>query len=141
MGLQKYAGQYVRQKASSPKLLVLNTALMTGLSALTFEGAMGEPEYWGRLVESAIGAALANGIAGTNIELFYWSSRNREVDFMLKTGRVLTAIEVKSGRKKDTLPAMKAFSKEFRVTRKLLVGGGGIDIEDFLLTPVEYWVK
>ena len=141
MGLKKYAGQYVRQRASSPKLLVLNTALMTGLSDLTFEEAMGEPEYWGRLVESAIGAALANGIAGTEIELFYWSSRNREVDFVVKRGGVLTAIEVKSGRKKGTLPGMEAFSKEFRVTRKLLVGGGGIDIEEFLLTPVEFWVK
>jgi len=141
MGLKKYAGQYVRQRASSPKLLVLNTALMTGLSDLTFEEAMGEPEYWGRLVESAIGAALANGIAGTNIELFYWSSRNREVDFVLKRGRVLTAIEVKSGRKKGTLPGIEAFSKEFKVTRKLLVGGGGIDIEEFFLTPVEYWLS
>ncbi len=140
MGLQKYAGQYVRQRASSPKLLVLNTALMTGLSDLTFKEAMEDSEHWGRVVESAIGAALANGIAGTDIELFYWSSRNREVDFVLKKGRALIAIEVKSGRKKGTLPGMEAFSKEFRVSRKLLVGGGGIDIEEFLLTPVEDWV-
>ena len=140
MGLQKYAGQYVRQRASSPKLLVLNTALMTGLSDLTFKEAMEDSEHWGRVVESAIGAALANGIAGTDIELFYWSSRNREVDFVLKKGRTLIAIEVKSGRKKGTLPGMEAFSKEFRVSRKLLVGGGGIDIEEFLLTPVEDWV-
>ncbi len=141
MGLQKYAGQYVRQRASSPKLLVLNTALMTALSDLTFEEAMTEPEYWGRLVESAVGATLANGIVGTDIELFYWSSRNREVDFVLKRGRTLTAIEVKSGRKKGTLPGIETFSKEFKVTRKLLVGGGGIDIEEFLLTPVENWIK
>ncbi|HHN66038.1 MAG TPA: ATP-binding protein [Nitrospirae bacterium] len=140
MGLQKYAGQYVRQRASSPKLLVLNTALMTALSDLTFKEAMEDSEQWGRVVESAIGAALANGITGTDIELFYWSSRNREVDFVLKKGRTLIAIEVKSGRKKGTLPGMEAFSKEFRVSRKLLVGGGGIDIEEFLLTPVEYWV-
>ncbi|NOY64259.1 MAG: ATP-binding protein [Nitrospirae bacterium] len=141
MGLQKYAGQYVRQRASSPKLLVLNTALMTGLSDLTFKEAMENSEFWGRVVESAIGAVLANGIVGTDIELFYWSSRNREVDFVLKRGRTLTAIEVKSGRKKVTLPGMEAFSKEFRVTRKLLVGGGGIDIEEFLLTPVKHWVE
>jgi hypothetical protein len=141
IGVQKYARQYIRQRASSPKLLVLNTALMTGLSDLTFEEAMGEPEYWGRLVESAVGATLANGIVGTDIELFYWLSRNREVDFVLKRGRFLTAIEVKSGRKKGTLPGIETFSKEFKVSRKLLVGGGGIDIEEFFLTPVEYWVK
>ncbi len=141
MGLQKYAGQHIRRRASSPKLLVLNTALMTGLSNLTLEEAKGDSEYWGRLVESAIGAALANGIAGTDMELFYWSGRNREVDFVLKRGRFLTAIEVKSGRKKVTLPGMKAFSREFRVSRNLLVGRGGIDIEEFLLTPPGRWVE
>jgi hypothetical protein len=141
MGLQKYAGQHIRRRASSPKLLVLNTALMTGLSNLALEEAKGDSEYWGRLVESAIGAALANGIAGTDMELFYWSGRNREVDFVLKRGRFLTAIEVKSGRKKGTLPGMKAFSREFSVSRNLLVGRGGIDIEEFLLTPPGRWVE
>lgn len=34
-GLPKYAGQRFRQRASSPKLLVLNTALMTAISQFT----------------------------------------------------------------------------------------------------------
>jgi predicted AAA+ superfamily ATPase len=140
-GLPKYAGQKVRQRASSPKLQVLNTALMTAPSQLTLNDAKQDPEFWGRLAESAIGASLANGIRGKNIELFYWSNRNREVDFVLRRGRELAAIEVKSGRRRTNLPGIGAFSKEFRVKKKLLVGAQGIHIKDFLLTPLEKWLE
>ena len=40
VGLQKYAGQKVRRRSSSPKLLVLNTGLMSALSTLSFEEAI-----------------------------------------------------------------------------------------------------
>jgi len=140
MGLPKYAGQKVRQRASSPKLQILNTALMTAASQLTFGEAKRDSEYWGRLAESAIGATLANGLKGTQAELFYWSELNREVDFVLRRGKVLVAVEVKSGRKKTNLSGMEAFSKSFRVKRKLLVGSQGISWEEFLLTPPENWL-
>jgi uncharacterized protein len=58
-GLQKYAGQGVRQRASSPKLQVFNTALMGAMAAsegFSFERVRSTPELWGRLVESAVGA-------------------------------------------------------------------------------------
>ena len=140
-GLSKYAGQRVRQRASSPKLLVLNTALMPAQSQLNLEEARQDAEFWGRLVESAIGAALMNGFRGENIGLFYWSSRNREVDFVLSRRKSLVALEVKSGRRKVTLPGIEAFSSEFRVTKKLLVGAQGIPVEDFLLTPPPKWLS
>ena len=140
MGLSKYAGQKVRQRASSPKLQILNTALMTASSQLTFAETKKDSEYWGRLAESAIGATLANGIKGTQAELFYWSERNREVDFVLKRGKVLVAVEVKSGHRKINLSGMEAFSKSFRVKRKLLVGPQGISWKEFLLTPPENWL-
>jgi len=140
-GLPKYAGQRVRQRASSPKLQVLNTALMTAPSQLTLNEARQDPEFWGRLVESAIGASLANGIRGKNIDLFYWSSQNREVDFVLCRGRELIAIEVKSGKRRTNLPGIGAFSKEFKVKKKLLVGAQGIHIKDFLVTPPEKWFE
>ena len=140
MGLPKYAGRKVRQRASSPKLQVLNTALMTAPSQLTFDEAKKDSEYWGRLVESAIGTTLANGLRGTQAELFYWSSHNREVDFVLRRGKTLLAIEVKSGRRKTNLPGIEAFSKDFRVKRKILVGVQGIPWQEFLLTPPEEWL-
>ena len=113
---------------------------MTALSPLNLDEAKQDTDYWGRLIESAVGATLANGLKGKGIELFYWASRNREVDFVLKRGRTLVAIELKSGMRKTGLPGMEAFSKEFEVTRKLLVGGQGIQLEDFLLTPPERWL-
>ena len=140
MGLPKYAGQIIRRRASSPKLQVLNTALMTAPSQLSQDEAKSDPEYWGRLVESAIGAALVNGLKGTQAELFYWSSRNREVDFVLQRGENLVAIEVKSNLRKTSLPGIEAFSKEFRVKRKLLVGAQGIPLQEFLITPPEKWL-
>jgi hypothetical protein len=140
-GLSKYAGQRVRQRGSSPKLLVLNTALMTAQSQLGLREAKQDTDFWGRLVESAIGAALINGLRGEDIELFYWSSRNREVDFVLSRGKSLVVLEVKSGRRKVTLPGIEAFSKEFRVEKKLLVGAQGIPVEEFLLTPPSKWLS
>jgi len=36
---------------------------------------------------------------------------------------------------------MEAFSKEFVVKRKLLVGPHGIPLEEFLCVPAEEWFK
>lgn len=140
VGLQKYSGQRVRQRASSPKLLVLNTALMTASSHRSFTEVRQQSDMWGRLVESAVGAALANGLKGTCGELFYWSNRNLEVDFVLCRGDNVAAIEVKSGSRKASLSGMAAFSSAFRVKRKLLVGSGGISLADFLLIPPDAWL-
>ena len=139
-GLQKYAANEVREKASSPKLQVLNTALLSAPSRLTFEEARKDREYWGRLTESAVGAHLINSAAGTGVELFYWRERSREVDFVLRSGKTVVAIEVKSGARKEGLPGMDAFDKAFQPQRKLLAGGDGISLEKFLLTPAAEWV-
>jgi predicted AAA+ superfamily ATPase len=141
MGLEKFAGQIVRRRSSSPKLLVLNTALMSAMQPLDLEEALRKPEFWGRLVETAAGNYLANTIQGTNLELTYWAGRNREVDFVLSRGQDIVAIEVKSGRRKPALPGMQAFSKEFKVKRNLLVGKQGIPLEQFFLTPPADWFK
>lgn len=140
-GLQKFAGGAARSRGSIPKLQVLNTALMTAQSGMAFEEARAQREFWGRLVESAVGAHLANAAATGACELFYWRERNREVDFVLRAGRTLTAIEVKSGPARGTLPGMDAFAAAFKPARKILVGEGGIAIGEFLSRPVEHWVK
>jgi predicted AAA+ superfamily ATPase len=138
-GLPRYSGERVRQRASSPKLQVLNTALMTAQSAYTLETAQTDRDRWGRLIESAVGAHLLNTAAGTQVQVFYWRDRGREVDFVLRSGNALTALEVKSGRRKEGLPGLEAFSRAFRPHRKLLVGGQGIPLEEFLLTPAPGW--
>lgn len=140
-GLPKFAGQRVRQRGSSPKLHVLNTALMTAPAPVDLEGARRDREFWGRLVESAVGAHLINSAAGTKVEVFYWRERNREVDFVLSAGKRAVAVEVKSGRKREALPGLAEFSKVFRPHRLLLVGGAGIPLHEFLLRPAEAWFE
>lgn len=140
-GLQKYAGKAVRQRGSSPKLQVLNTALMTAQSGLSPHEAKSDREFRGRLVESAVGAHLANAAAGGTCELFYWREQSREVDFVVRAGRTVVAIEVKSGRAPDAFPGRAAFSEAFKPKRTLLVGGDGIALEEFLTKPVEHWLQ
>ena len=60
---------------------------------------------------------------------------------MAQSGREVTAIEVKSARVRDAQPGLAAFSDAFRPRRKLLVGGQGIPVEEFLSQPVEHWIK
>jgi predicted AAA+ superfamily ATPase len=137
-GIAKYSGGHVRQRASSPKLLVLNTALLSAATGL--DPAEAGPDYRGRLAESAVGALLANAAAARECELYYWRAGNREVDYVVKTGTRLTAIEVKTGRSTvETLPGIKAFTAEYEAHRTLLVGTGGIPLEDFLSYPVRHW--
>lgn len=139
-GLPKYAGDAARQRGSSPKLQVLNTALMTATSGLSLAEARADREFWGRLVESAVGAHLANSAAAGDCTLYYWRERNQEVDFIVKAGRRLTAIEVKSGRAPLAHAGSAAFAQVFKVHRTLLVGGDGVSVEEFLLRPVMHWV-
>ena len=139
-GLQKYGNAPVRRRNSSPKFQVFNTALISALSGLNLPRARQDHELWGRLVESAVGAHLVNGTVGEDCEVFYWRERSREVDFVVRFGRLLTAIEVKSGRSTGSLAGMTAFGEAFHPDRKLLVGGDGIAVEDFLSQPVEHWV-
>jgi uncharacterized protein len=135
-GLQKFAGDRARQRGSSPKLQVLNTALMTAQSGLTLREAQADPSVWGRLVESAVGAHLLNAAAPRGFEVYYWRDRNLEVDFVVKSGQSVTAIEVKSVRRREALPGMAAFAEAFHPQRKLLIGGDAIAVEKFLSRPV-----
>ncbi|MCX7246131.1 MAG: ATP-binding protein, partial [Burkholderiales bacterium] len=113
-GIPKFAGEVVRSRGSSPKLQVLDTALFSAMAGYRFEEALSDREHWGRLTESAVGAHLANAAASGQCELFYWRERNREVDFVLRVGRKLIAIEVKSGRSQDVLAGMQAFNAAFK---------------------------
>lgn len=139
-GLQKYAGDAARSRGSSPKLQVLNTALMTTVTGRSFDEARADREFMGRLTESAVGAHLANAAAARECELFYWRERNREVDFVVTAGRRVVAIEVKSGRSREMPVGLAAFTEAFGSRRTLLVGGDGIGIEEFLARPATEWI-
>ena len=67
--------------------------------------------------------------------LFYWRERGREVDFVMRMGKRVVAIEVKSGASRGSLPGMEAFARTFRPQQTLLVGGDGLPLEQFFQMP------
>ncbi|MGB2763952.1 MAG: DUF4143 domain-containing protein, partial [Candidatus Aminicenantaceae bacterium] len=71
-------------------------------------------------------------------EIFYWRERNKEVDFIAEGSGQIVAIEVKSGKRKLSLPGIQEFSKKFKTHRKFLVGKGGLEFKEFFkLSPEE----
>lgn len=141
VGLQKFAANVIRQRASSPKLQVFSTALMTAQSGRPMSDLTEDREYRGHLIESAVGAHLANAAATGLCEVHYWRERSHEVDFVVSRGKTVVAIEVKSGRSPDHPPGLGAFARSFKPTRTLLVGGDGIPLGEFLERSVSHWLS
>lgn len=137
--LDKYRASTPRRRASSPKWNTLNTGLMTALSDYTFAEAQADRSYWGRLVESAVGAHLCN-TAGGDIHVAYWRDGHQEVDFVLHRGRRVLAIEVKSGAQSRGLSGFRVFGSHFPKSRSLLVGANGVPVAEFLSQPAAYWL-
>jgi len=140
-GLTKYSGHKIRQRASSPKLQALNTAFISAQHHKTFHETYNNPEYWGRLVESAVGAHLINSSFNSKINIFYWREGNQEVDFILQSNKKLVAIEVKSPQRKTTLSGIKTFCELYKPSHTFVVGGQGLPLETFLSQPIEYWIE
>ena len=134
-GLQKYAGQAVRQRASSPKLQVFNTALMGSIAATEgfgFERLRATPELWGRITESAVGAELlARHLTHSNTQplIHYWRNGSAEVDYVLRHQGELMAYEVKSGHKIRKATGLDAFCAEYTTARPVVLGIGGLPLE------------
>jgi hypothetical protein len=140
-GLEKFSAAKVRQRASSPKLLALNTALLTSQLQLQPADIAREGDVRGRLTETAVGAHLVNSSRGTPVKIFYWREGAFEVDFVIQNGKKIIALEVKSGRAKENLAGIELFQKYFSPHRTLLVGTDGIPIEQFLSQPIEKWIE
>lgn len=139
--LPKYSGSAVRRSESHPKLNVQNTGLMTALSGYSFDQALADRTFWGRLVESAVGAHLHNTLE-VSMRLAYWRDDPHEVDFVLSQGPRVLGIEVKSSRRARSLPGLAAFEKRFPRARTMLVGGrGGIPPNEFLARPASFWLE
>lgn len=125
---------------SSPKLQVLDTSLMAIHTGHRFEDALADRTFWGRLVESAVGAHLLNTRA-IGERVYYWRDGEDEVDFVVERGPFLAAIEVKTGRSGHRHRGLLAFSKRYPRARAVLVGPGETPLSDFLSVPAGYWVS
>ncbi len=130
-GLRKFSTRLLSKRSSSPKLQVLNTALVSAHLPGGFADVRDDFERWGRLVESSVGAHLYNITRGSETRLYYWRDGGFEVDFVLVRGEEIAGIEVKTGGRKEALPGMEIFIKNFPVKKSLLIGTGGIPLGEF----------
>lgn len=136
-GLEKYAADVIRKRSSSPKFQVHNNALLTSQQTGTLETAVQQPAFWGRIVESAIGAHLLNASLSNGFSVFYWREREQEVDFVLEYKGNLLAVEVKTS-DAGTLKGLTLFRKHYPLAKILLVGPTGLPWQEFLsINPVE----
>lgn len=129
-GLQKYASDNARRRNSIPKYQVYNNALLSLYQGCSFKELRSNAKAWGRLVESAVGAHLLNATYETDMKLYYWREGANEVDFVLKKGQHVIALEVKSNSEKNT-KGLNTFRMLFNPYRALVVGPGGLDLETF----------
>ncbi|MBF0493768.1 MAG: ATP-binding protein [Candidatus Omnitrophica bacterium] len=136
-GLQKWSGNMLRLKNSSPKWIPLNPGLRSAIAKRSFPECKDDPVTWGRMVESAVGATLVNTGAPHGIEVLYWRDGNLEVDFVIKKGVSLTAVEVKTGRKRLEFSGLEEFKKRNPKAKTIVVGPGGISLKEFFETPVD----
>jgi predicted AAA+ superfamily ATPase len=90
-GVRKYSEQTLRQRASPPKLAVLNHGLMAAVGPGPDREQ--DPAGWGRWVENAVGAFAWN--AGQTV--YYWRAEPLDVDWVLEGSWGAWAIEVKAG--------------------------------------------
>ncbi|MCU7548598.1 AAA family ATPase [Chitinophagaceae bacterium LB-8] len=136
-GIEKYAADIIRKRSSSPKFQVHNTALISAQRTEDFSDIKTNPEKWGRMVESAIGAHLINHSLTEGFTVYYWRDRADEVDFVLERKGKIIALEVKSSAAKPT-SGMNTFQKQFHPGKILLVGGSGLPWQEFLqINPVQ----
>ena len=137
--LQNYSPSRVKEKQSVPKMQVFNNAFRNRFGTFSFDEARVDPAEWGRLVESAVGAHLANRAMTDDYELFYWrNERRQECDYVLRKGQALVAIEVKSGSVDKTV-GFEKFKEQFadNVTAAFIVGPHALPLDDFFIMDLK----
>ena len=141
--LQNYSASRIKEKLSVPKMQVFNNAFRNRFGSFSFDEARVDPAEWGRQIESAVGAHLANRSMMDDYELFYWrNERRQECDYVLRKGQALVAIEVKSGSVDKTV-GFEKFKEQFadKVTAAFIVGPHALPLEDFFIMDLKSLFK
>jgi uncharacterized protein len=136
-GLEKFSTNQLRTRGTSPKFQVQNMALMTAYMSQTFKQVQLDLPTWGRVVESTVGAHLYNNSFSENYEVLYWREGNYEMDFIIKKGDKIVAIEVKSGFAK--MPSGAAVFQKYCPEAKLfLISNNAFSWKEFIkINPAE----
>lgn len=144
--LERYSGSVIRRRGSQPKIIVLDNSLITAVNNISEKDFEKNTAWIGRMTENAIGARLWVEAQKNGYELYYWRERNKEVDFVLKAGNKLLAIEVKSGKETATFEQLEFFIKKNHQSKGLIIGDTVLDkknnlsqmsVLDVLTTPLQ----
>jgi predicted AAA+ superfamily ATPase len=130
-GLQKFSKNKVQTRQSSPRFLVYDTSLMTYADGTSRKRFLENKDDRGRLTESAVGAYLLARSKEEGFEVYWWRERSHEVDFVIKKGSAVTAIEVKSGRVRK-IDGSNEFLKRYPGAFRLIVGSSNCGLKEFL---------
>ncbi len=141
VALSPYTASPHLGRSRSPKLNVLNTALMTAAPGYSFQEAKSDRSLWGRIVESAVGAHLYN-TRNVSTRIHFWRDKSgaNEVDFVISRGPHLVGLEVKSGRIRSH-SGLACFKDRFPNAKTMIVGPDGISFEDFFSFTTDEWIE
>lgn len=127
--LEKYSPNRITVKSSSPKILPLAPCLyyLTHLDQYS-------PEEQGRVFEAIVGAQLTR----VGADLFYWREGKYEVDYIVRRGKSIWAVEVKSGRRRAA-DGLGAFIERYPEAKAVLITREGY--VEFEADPMAYLQK
>ncbi|MBI3333480.1 MAG: ATP-binding protein [Candidatus Omnitrophica bacterium] len=132
--LERFSGSRIKQRGSTPKIIVLDNALVTAMAGGSFKAARKDLGLWGRLVENAVGAQLYWSTQEAGGELMYWRDRQEEVDFVVARSRHATAVEVKSGKASVSGGSLEVFQRRYPESEGVLISGNRL--EQFFLSEL-----
>jgi predicted AAA+ superfamily ATPase len=109
--LEKFSTSTLRIKGSSPKIFPLAPCLF-------YINHLGDYDLdeRGHVFEALVGAQLVR----TGEALYYWREGKYEVDYVVKRGRSIWAVEVKSGRRKR-MDGVSAFQKQYPTAKAVII--------------------
>ena len=127
--LEKFSAKKIKTKASSPKIIPMAPCFYY----LNIQDKYSDAER-GRIFEALVGSQLIK----TGEDVYYWREKNDEVDFVLKKGKKIWAIEVKSGSKKSSKGLM-AFKNQFKETKIIYIDSE--NYFEFEKSPIDFLEK
>ncbi len=142
--LQRYSGTRIRQRGSIPKILIFDNGLISAMRGIAFKTVIKDKTLLSRLIENACGAQLYFISQKEGGELFYWRERNYEIDYVLKIGDCLKAIEIKSGRPDKAGASFEVFKKKYKKAQCTIISNSksseinsikNINLYDFFNNP------
>lgn len=126
--LEPFEAELRVKERKHPKFYWIDPGLVR---ALREDWGQDSPEEYGRYFEGLVFILLkaAQSYFGAFDEIYYWATKDVEVDFLIKNGRQLTAIEAKSSTRfrPEDLKGLKSIKGLSRLNKRILVKPSGPD--------------